>query len=185
MPVTDAMTANEHVQAEEKKTDRLASLLCQPTRLEPVSAAMLPSILLGKIVAVDETGQARIHLPSIAVDPIPALSLCALREELIGHTCAVQLIDGDASRPLIIGMVHAQSEQQLQRDTATDSSHSTLTVTQNGKRVEINAAEELVLQCGETRIVMSSDGLIEIRAPYIDSHALATQRVRGGSVQIN
>jgi hypothetical protein len=58
-------------------------------------------------------------------------------------------------------------------------------VSQNGQRVVIEAQGELELRCGESVILLSQDGSIQIRGAYLTSHATASQRIRGGSVQIN
>jgi len=173
-----------HVQSAEPPSTQeatpLQDLLRQPAK-HPVASAM-SSIVLGRILSLNESGQAQIALPSASAQPLLALSLCQIAKEHIGRTCAVQFIDGDPTQPLIIGLIQDSPGFELRRDVALPA---VLTISQNGERVQIDAVEELVLQCGEASIVMSAEGLIEIRAPYIDNHALATQRIRGGSVRVN
>jgi ketosteroid isomerase-like protein len=53
------------------------------------------------------------------------------------------------------------------------------------QRIVIEAGEELELRCGEAAIILTADGRILQRGTYISSDASATQRIRGGSVQIN
>lgn len=55
----------------------------------------------------------------------------------------------------------------------------------DGRRVELEAADELVLRCGEASIVLTRDGRITIRGHYVETRARGTNRIRGGSVQIN
>lgn len=54
-----------------------------------------------------------------------------------------------------------------------------------GKRIVIEAQQEIELRCGDARILLTRDGIVQIRGTYVTSHASATQRIRGGSVQLN
>ena len=55
----------------------------------------------------------------------------------------------------------------------------------DGETVKINADERLELRCGKASIVMEKDGHITIRGSYLVSHASASNRIRGGSVNLN
>jgi uncharacterized protein (DUF2345 family) len=55
----------------------------------------------------------------------------------------------------------------------------------DGERVVLQAEHEIELRCGEAAIVLSADGRITLRGTYITSHASATQRILGGSVNVN
>lgn len=55
----------------------------------------------------------------------------------------------------------------------------------DGKRVVIEGADEIVLRCGEASITLRRNGKVVIRGTYLESHAAGTNRIKGGSVQIN
>ncbi len=55
----------------------------------------------------------------------------------------------------------------------------------DGERVVFQAEHEIELRCGDAAIILSCDGRIELRGTYITSKASATQRILGGSVNIN
>lgn len=55
----------------------------------------------------------------------------------------------------------------------------------DGKRIVIEADQELELRCGEAILLLRRNGEIVIRGNYITSQATATQRIRGGSVHVN
>ena len=63
--------------------------------------------------------------------------------------------------------------------------HAPLTVTLDGERVVIDAAEELVLRCGKARIVLRSNGRVLIEGARVETSAEGVNRIKGGSVQIN
>lgn len=53
------------------------------------------------------------------------------------------------------------------------------------KRVEIAADEELTIRCGEGSITIRKDGKVLIKGLDVVSHAKRSNRVRGGSIQLN
>ncbi|EBU4215191.1 DUF6484 domain-containing protein [Salmonella enterica subsp. enterica] len=134
-------------------------------------------ILLGRIIKIDDSG---IFVVFNGIETRTD-SLCPLGKEDVGKTCAIQFIQGDLSKPLVMGLIHSTMSIKPAETANADN----MVVTRQGNQVVIQADDELVLQCGESRIVMTAEGTVYIRALYIDSHAQATQRLRGGSVQVN
>jgi hypothetical protein len=55
----------------------------------------------------------------------------------------------------------------------------------DGKRVVIEAADEIVLRCGKASITLRRNGRVVIRGVYVETRAEGVNRVKGGSVQIN
>ena len=55
----------------------------------------------------------------------------------------------------------------------------------DGKRVVIEAQDEIVLECGKASITLRRNGRIVIRGAYVETHAEGVNRIKGGSVQIN
>ncbi len=161
-------------ETEQKRTVLLDEILKQDGSRPVVNSH---DILLGKITRIDDSG---IYAELNGIETMMA-SLCPLVKDDLGKTCAIQFIQGDLSRPLVMGLIHStMSLKSTEKKNAAE-----MVVTRQGKQIVIQADDELVLQCGESCIVMSAEGTIYIRALYIDSHALATQRLRGGSVQVN
>jgi hypothetical protein len=67
-----------------------------------------------------------------------------------------------------------------------DSSNiSELDARVDGRRVEIEAADEIVLRCGQASIVLRRNGRVVIRGTYIETRSRGVNRVKGGSVEIN
>jgi uncharacterized protein (DUF2345 family) len=55
----------------------------------------------------------------------------------------------------------------------------------DGERLVVSARRQLVLRCGEARITLSEDGLVEIRGEEIVTQAVGRNRMRGGSIELN
>jgi hypothetical protein len=55
----------------------------------------------------------------------------------------------------------------------------------DGKRVVIDARDEIVLRCGKASITLRRNGRIVIRGTYVETRAEGVNRIQGGSVQIN
>ena len=105
---------------------------------------------------------------------IPARSLTELTSAMIGAEVALLFQEGDPSRPLIVGRIVEPSRKSAAAQVIRD-----------GERVTITGDERVELRCGKATIIMEKDGRITIRGTYVTSHASATNRIRGGSVNLN
>ena len=54
-----------------------------------------------------------------------------------------------------------------------------------GKRVVIEGKDEVILKCGAASLTLRANGKVVIRGAYLEPHATGTNRIKGGSVQIN
>ena len=105
---------------------------------------------------------------------LAARSLVELTSDMIGSEIALIFEEGDPRRPLILGRIIEPRQQRTAQQVVRD-----------GKTVRIAADERLELRCGKATIIMEKDGHITIRGTYLVSHASATNRIRGGSVNLN
>ncbi len=55
----------------------------------------------------------------------------------------------------------------------------------DGRRVVIHAADEILLECGASSILLRKDGKIILKGIQIVSRASECHKIRGASVQIN
>lgn len=105
---------------------------------------------------------------------VPARSLTELTSAMIGAEVALLFQEGDPNRPLIVGRIVEPSRKSASAQVIRD-----------GERVTITGDERVELRCGKATIIMEKDGRITIRGTYVTSHASATNRIRGGSVNLN
>lgn len=130
------------------------------------SLQRIEGVMIGRLVALEDGRP----LVAVAGGALPARSLVPLDGSFVGAAVAVMFEEGDPGRPLVLGRLVEAAGPEVLRD---------------GERVRVTAAERLELRVGKASIIMEKDGRITIRGSYVTSHASATNRVRGGSVQLN
>jgi len=90
----------------------------------------------------------------------------------------VLLVDPRPGRPLVLlGFLQpAGSETAAEPD---------LEAHVDGRRVEIDGRDEIVLRCGEASITLRRNGRVVIRGLQVETRAAGLNRIKGGSVSIN
>lgn len=136
----------------------------------------LPSVVVGRIVAVRESGEALVDFPGNASGSlVPARSLAPVSAADAGREVALTFEDGDAAKPIIAGMLQvAQPAPVCQHELRLDD-----------ESLLLSAKKEVVLQCGNASITLTSAGKVLIRGAYLLSRSSGVNRIKGGSVQIN
>ncbi|MCE3603003.1 DUF6484 domain-containing protein [Massilia sp. P8910] len=141
----------------------------------PALPARADGIAIGVFDSLDEQGSVFVNIAAFGLSRVAARSLCPLHAAQIGQALALGFEAGDPRKPIVLGVMLAGSVHTLpQVDVVVD-----------GERIVLQADHEIELRCGEAAIVLSADGRIQLRGTYITSHASATQRILGGSVNIN
>ncbi len=122
-----------------------------------------------------ETDKPMVVFPGNSEDhAIPARSTATLSKDDVGKEVALLFEDGDISRPLIVGKIVEPARIEEEPSVVRD-----------GELVKVTASEKMELRCGKASIVMKKSGHITIRGTYLTSHASASNRIRGGSVNLN
>lgn len=143
-------------------------------------------IAIGTLVHVNADGsQIQVRIPSLGLGPLPAVSMVALGPQHVGQSLALGFEGANAHRPIVLGLMMPTQAPVEATAPAPEATSQAVRVTQNGRRVVVEAHTELELRCGEAVILLTEDGHIQIRGAYVTTHASASNRIRGGSVQIN
>lgn len=156
-------------------------------------------IIIGLLVSINHE-----HRPLVdfaennTPHPLVALSTVEILKKHVGRQVALLFANGDPGSPVIMGLIHSpldvilENHTEVEPDTvpsATDTNSSKQTdpneLTIDGKRVLIEAKDEIELKCGESSIVLTKAGKILIRGKYVLSRSSGVNRIMGGSVQIN
>ena len=160
----------------------VASRVASPARLRRLASRTASSqIVLGRLVAWDDKG------PLVDFDGNPRGSVRAratttgARFQSKAPTAAGQeivlLVDARPGRPpILLGFL-----QPLAKTT----DESALEARVDGRRVELEKRDEIVLRCGEASITLRRNGRIVIHGIQVETKARGVNRIKGGSVSIN
>ncbi len=164
--------------------------------LEQVRAGTL-TLTRASISRIDSEGRVFLAAPNddgaeIACD---VLEGSAGRDPAIsaGQVVLVAWASGSPLRPVLLGPIadrlalaaeHGEARLAAQAARPPDPADDSVERIE-GKRILVNASEELVLECGPAEIRITADGKIVIRGEHVLSRARGTQRIKGGSVAIN
>ncbi len=105
---------------------------------------------------------------------LTARSLAELDNAMAGAEVALLFEGNDPRKPLIVGRIVDPKKKSLPAQFLRE-----------GNAVRIVGEERIELRCGKATIILEKDGRITIRGTYVTSHASATNRIRGGSVNLN
>jgi hypothetical protein len=133
----------------------------------------IDGVVVGVLAALDGAGAAVVTFPGGPQGGLAARAIAALGPDDLGHEVALLFEDGDPSRPLVMGKMHAPSAAPRNEVKA------------DGERLEVHAEKELVLSCGKASITLTAAGKILIRGEYVLSRSSGVNRIQGGSVEIN
>lgn len=158
-------------QEEARATEPAVSLLECVVERSDVLPTKVDGIAVGILRSLDN-GVVLVDIPARGATRVPARSLVALDDGLVGRELALAFEAGNPQQPIVLGSILSSPVQPAEAVV-------------DGKRVELIAEREIELRCGDAAITLSADGRILLRGTYITSYASATQRILGGSVNVN
>jgi hypothetical protein len=140
-----------------------------------------------------------VEFPGNELGPLAARSVIPLDPNLVAEAIAEQrgvllsFEDGRPDTPIITGLLQPlvfevepeEPPEELQDQADTNTALPGMHASVDGKRVEIEAADEIVLRCGQASIVLRRNGRVVIRGTYVETRSRGVNRIKGGSVQIN
>lgn len=169
---------------DEDASERLLAMVSSAAPLprdERAVPARIAGIVIGRLLSRDPLVVAWAG----AVGGAPARALTSLPAEAVGGEVALMFEDQDPRRPVVTGAVEPLPVPPA--PSSEDARGAGLSVEVNGakQRLVLSSEDELVLRCGKASITLTRAGKILIRGAYVSSTASGTNRIRGGSVDIN
>src|SRR5688500_2199478 len=115
-------------------------------------------------------GELHVLLPNAGPEPVPARSAVPLThsdwDELVGsHRQVVVLVD-EGQSPVVLGVLQPFPAAPRSQVGVRD-----LTTRVDGKRLELDAVDELVLRCGSAAITLRSNGRVVVEGIQVESKA--------------
>ena len=162
-----------------------ADLVQLPVELGPITTPRT-----GRLVGHNEQGRLLVDFAGNPFGPLRARTTLVLAPaeltRAVEEQRAVLLLfeEGDPGRPIVVGLLHDEVPSPA-TEAPEPAPAQKLEVEADGKRVELEAADELVLRCGQASIVLRRNGRVVIRGTYVETRAKGVNRIKGGSVLIN
>jgi hypothetical protein len=137
----------------------------------------------GVLCGFDETGEPLVDFDANgSAHPVSAISTVPLREADQRREVVLLFVDDDMTRPIIVGVRQPPVAYSTAQEVKVQQP---IVLEVDGERLVYTAQKEIVLRCGKASIQLLNDGSIRIRGTNVLSRASATNRIRGGNVQIN
>ncbi|ASJ76796.1 DUF6484 domain-containing protein [Granulosicoccus antarcticus] len=150
--------------------------------------APVHGVLIGVLATLNQMGQPSVtYAGNHTARPVLAKSTTLIPTDAIGKKVALLFENGDITLPIVIGILQEPCTTAPVLSTIEDDTihpaQSELIV--DGRPIDLQAREQIILRCGKSSITMTSAGKIIIRGTYVSSKSSGANRIRGGSVQIN
>jgi hypothetical protein len=169
------------------------------------SAYELPQgdVIIGELMQLSPLGEPMVNFAlNHTHHPLASISTISITPKQVGRKVVLMFNEGNLLKPIIIGFVHSPLEEMIENfelttahnvenelggkeDAASPLNLENTTTVVDGKKVEIEAHDEIVLKCGEASITLTKAGKIMIRGKYLINRSTGVNRILGGSVQVN
>jgi hypothetical protein len=113
---------------------------------------------------------------NIAGHAVLAVTTVPVRAEDVGKEAILLFEDGDAARPLLIGVVLPPSPSQEVR---------VLDIKLDGRSIVMSAEHDISIRCGEASISLTRAGKVIIKGTSLLSKSAGPNRIKGGCIQLN
>jgi hypothetical protein len=165
----------------------------QLSDLREATTEAIAGVRVGWIAGVDARSGPLVDFGGNPHGPVLARTVVALDAGALERAVAsrqgvvLQFEDGDPLRPIVLGLLQPTIQTPLLDALLADpvAASSPREAIVDGQRVVIEGKDEIVLQCGQASITLRRNGKVIIRGTYLETHATGTNRIKGGSVQIN
>jgi hypothetical protein len=143
----------------------------------------------GWIAFVGKDGEPYVSYQGNRSGPVRARTLVQIsREDLeIGGERAVLLLfeGGDPAHPVILGLIHDKLFSPMTMASKLPISPQDSEVFLDGKRIVLDAREEIILRCGKGSIRIHKNGKIVIKGSHLVSRSSGQNRMQGASLALN
>ena len=164
----------------------------KPLRAVPPQPENIDVPLVGKICGYDPERGLLVDFPqNLAAGPIAARWTVTLDEATVSQAVAAQqpvvlvFAEGNPAQPIVTGLIQPLQLKATGPSAEVQLPSAPTDARLDGKRLTFEAAEEIVLRCGQASLTLSRSGKVQLKGAYVLSHSTGTNRIRGGSVQIN
>lgn len=141
----------------------------------------------GRVTRRHDDGRVEVDWPGNPRGPVPARLIAGADAGLeVAATLGspvLLLLDGEDGSPIVLGAIRDRIVAGASEVAAALPKPDEVLI--DGKRLVIDAQDEIVLRCGKGSITLRADGQVVVRGTRLVSRASGTNRIKGGNVQIN
>jgi len=156
-----------------------------------VTSTRMQGSRVGTVVEVDGEGTVLVDFSGNTQGPVAArftssfLSGMGGQAPPVGQQVLLVFEDCHPELPVIIDILHSAVKPAQEQPAVVAKKDGLDRVLVDGKRVNFEASEEIVLCCGKASITLTRAGKVIIRGAYLLNRSSGLNRIRGASVQIN
>lgn len=178
VPTPEALEPGERVEVSE--LEQMLDTAVGRDRRVPARSSHRGAVV-GKLIGFTDNGATPlVTFPGQRGDTAaPARATVDVHRAHVGREIVLVFEEQDPERPIIIGCVRDPTHSSLPEVPGQ------VDVDADGERLVLSARQEIVLRCGTSSVTLRRDGKVVIRGAHVVSHASGTNRIRGGSVQVN
>ncbi len=140
---------------------------------------------LGRLVGWSAERGPMVDFPGNPQGPLPARTTVPLDagrvERALRSGGEVLLSHGVAGSegPIIVGLLEPRPA------SGAPASAGELEALVDGRRVVLDARDEIVLRCGKASITLRRNGRVVVRGTFVETCSAGVNRIKGGQVKIN
>jgi hypothetical protein len=110
-----------------------------------------------------------------------SLGAAAMEEAARERRSALLAFENESAElPIVVGLIAPPAAP-----SPAPEAEKKIDAVVDGKRVTLDARDEIVLRCGQASITLRRNGRVVIRGTYVETRAQGTNRIKGGDVRIN
>lgn len=140
--------------------------------------AMPAAPMVGTLLSAANGEPPRVGFAGAPDEGVAARSCVALQSADLGKQVVLLFEGHDANCPLVMGVLRDPSEEVA-------PAVQPITVASGQEELRLSARRQIVLECGEASLTLTQAGKVLIKGSYVLSQSTGTNRLRGGSVEIN
>jgi len=149
----------------------------------------IEGVRVGRIVNVKDSGEVFVDFPGNSRGPVNARIITSTKQiaasghDIVGREVLLVFENNDPDFPIIIDTIYSLLDE-ISEETMLDGERPREAVV-DGRRVVLEADEEIVLKCGKSSITLTRAGKILIRGAYILNRSSGANKIKGASIELN
>ncbi|MEW6290752.1 MAG: DUF6484 domain-containing protein [Thermodesulfobacteriota bacterium] len=153
-------------------------------------ARQIEGVRTGRVTAIED-GRPLVDYTGNTLGPLAARFAGSLDTEVLrravedGREVLLAFEKNDPTCPVILDILQARIPEPKPKEEISFPPEELPELTIDGKKIALEAREEITLRCGKASITLTKAGKVIIRGAYVLNRSSGVNRIKGGSVQIN